>query len=555
MDSTRKSWWARIGLKLRLQILIQGILIFLLLATQFWIANMLEKQVLDGAKARAQIIAEGMINGLNTLMITKAGKSEVISDKKSRALFIQKMGTSEGVKEARVVRSAAIDDEYDEGLPEERIVDDIDREVLKTGQVIFLLSDGQAQIRTVIPYIATAKNPHGINCLECHGVDEGTVLGASSITIDIRKDLERIQWINNLLWIGQVALQIVLFLTIGIIVRRILKQIGGEPEDVILIAEEVASGNLVANSQISAPQGSLLSAVARTQRKLAQSVGAIYGATDKLGDGVKSLRAIATNLRSAQEQQAESASTMASTFNEITTSVQGIKEIAVKADSVSAGLSGATESSAKKINEAISGIGGLSTDATGATLAVNDLNTHAEAIRSIVGTIKEIAAQTNLLALNAAIEAARAGEQGRGFAVVADEVRKLAERTTLSTQEVAETVAKIEAGTQTAIAAMDKIAEHATARAADAEIAQRSIQEIVNGIDETCMAVREISSTISQQAVEMEQAAQSINSMSAESDRNLHTANQLASIAESIHQAESGLVQEMSYFKLRNVDF
>ena len=88
------SWWDGIGLQLKLQILIQGFLILILLAAQHWLSIQFESEVLDGAKARANTVADGTINGLNTLMVTKAGDNDVINDTVSRALFIQKMGTS-----------------------------------------------------------------------------------------------------------------------------------------------------------------------------------------------------------------------------------------------------------------------------------------------------------------------------------------------------------------------------------------------------------------------------------------------------------------------------
>ena len=97
-------WWEKIGLQLKLQILIQGFLIIILVAAQQWITAQFESQVLTAAKERANVVADGTINGLNTLMVTKSGKDEVISNKESRALFIQKMGADEKIKEMRIVR-------------------------------------------------------------------------------------------------------------------------------------------------------------------------------------------------------------------------------------------------------------------------------------------------------------------------------------------------------------------------------------------------------------------------------------------------------------------
>lgn len=152
------SWWARVGLQLKLQILIQGFLIIILLCAQQWLSMQFEALVLAGAEERATAVGDGAINGLNTLMLTKAGKDEVISDQKSRALFIDKMGKSENVREMRIVRGKGVDDEFDGGLPQEKAVDEMDRRVLASGKTehkMMLAENGDALLRTVMPFIAT----------------------------------------------------------------------------------------------------------------------------------------------------------------------------------------------------------------------------------------------------------------------------------------------------------------------------------------------------------------------------------------------------------------
>ncbi len=173
-------WWGRLGLQLKLQLLIQGGLIVILIIAQQWVSTQFEHQIISAAEERAKAIADGAINGLNTLMVTKIGKDDVISDQSSRALFIQKMGVSEKVKELRVIRSKAVEKEFDRGLPQEQPLDEIDRSVLASGKTesrISINGEGDASIRTVMPFIAMT-NFRTTNCLKCHGVNEGEVLGA-----------------------------------------------------------------------------------------------------------------------------------------------------------------------------------------------------------------------------------------------------------------------------------------------------------------------------------------------------------------------------------------
>src|SRR6185437_11671354 len=110
---------------------------------------------------------------------------------------------------------------------------------------------------------------------------------------------------------------------------------------------------------------------------------------------------------------------------------------------------------------------------------IEELGKNSDQIGRIIGVIDEIADQTNLLALNAAIEAARAGEQGRGFAVVADEVRKLAERTTTATKEIAQMIQTIQAETRSAVEAMDRETRHANDGVATTAQAGASLEEII----------------------------------------------------------------------------
>lgn len=121
-------------MQLKLQILIQGFLIVILASAQQWVTIRFERQILSAAEDRARTMGDGAINGLNTLMVVKEGDKEVISNQKSRALFIQKIGISDKVKELRIVRAKQLDDEFPRGLPQEQPVDDMDRRVIANGK-------------------------------------------------------------------------------------------------------------------------------------------------------------------------------------------------------------------------------------------------------------------------------------------------------------------------------------------------------------------------------------------------------------------------------------
>ncbi len=234
--------WNKIGLKLKLQLLIQGFLIVILVSAQHWVSRYIEAQLLNAARERTMAVGDGVINGLNTMMVAKM----TILDPEARALFVKKMGASDNIKEVRVVRSKSLIDQYGVGLPQEQAVDDMDRRVLSTGVMEFQTvqaANGDVSLRAALPLIAK-KNFRSTDCLSCHAVPENTVLGMTSITVDINNDIAKIQHFNRLMWIGQLAIQIVLFFVIGLIVRGLIRKLGGEPNYVIQILEQITQGNL-----------------------------------------------------------------------------------------------------------------------------------------------------------------------------------------------------------------------------------------------------------------------------------------------------------------------
>ena len=133
---------------------------------------------------------------------------------------------------------------------------------------------------------------------------------------------------------------------------------------------------------------------------------------------------------------------------------------------------------------------------------VNELGKLGERIGQIVETIDDIAEQTNLLALNAAIEAARAGEHGRGFAVVADEVRKLAERSSRETKQIADLIREVQGATQQAVRAMETGATKVEQGSAKADVAGQALGDILAAVDSTVQQVTEIAASAQQMAAE-----------------------------------------------------
>ncbi|MFO1291588.1 MAG: methyl-accepting chemotaxis protein [Rubrivivax sp.] len=274
--------WRDLGLMSKLLILILGPLVAVGVALQQWFAGDIEQRILRGAQARAAVVAAGMVNGLNTLMVTKVGDADVISDKRARAKFIERMGAVDGVRQVRIMRAKAIDDEFDAGLPQEQPVDAMDRRVLAGGKVEHALEqgqDGQASLRTVVPFIAT-KDARGINCLKCHGVDEGAVLGAASVVVDVTADLALLRATRITLWLGLLALLGVGAAGVYWLARSITRPLGRAAA----LAHAVAAGDLGRSLDLRGGDeiGQLAAAIDHMTRKLRALVGQVRSGVESV---------------------------------------------------------------------------------------------------------------------------------------------------------------------------------------------------------------------------------------------------------------------------------
>jgi methyl-accepting chemotaxis protein len=280
----------------------------------------------------------------------------------------------------------------------------------------------------------------------------------------------------------------------------------------------------------------LIAAIVRNARSLAHSAG--------------ELSASAAGSARATEAQAEAASSMAASVEQLSVSIDQVEEHAREARAVTEASSTQSGEGGRIIHDAAEEMKRIAEAVNSTAGTIKELEGYSDQISSIVQVIKDIADQTNLLALNAAIEAARAGEQGRGFAVVADEVRKLAERTGNSTQEIGAMIGKIQQGTQRAVQEMQAGVERVNEGVSLAHLAGDSVTGIRDSAGRATHAVDDISLALKEQTVAARDIAQKVEHIAQGSEENSAAVARTAAAAQRLEHLAGELNELAGRFRI-----
>ncbi|CAE6915797.1 methyl-accepting chemotaxis protein [Vibrio sp. B1FLJ16] len=296
-----------------------------------------------------------------------------------------------------------------------------------------------------------------------------------------------------------------------IAIRKMLSILGGEPNDVRNAVQAVAQGNIQTSFDTVAVKGSIYEAVQVMSQSLATMVTNLDKSMHALRSELTAVESRSKNiaeLTSSQQQSTAMIATamteMASSANQVASSANDTAQSTDEADKQS-------QQTQSLIRSTVDNIQGLATQLNTASQAVADLDQDVNNIVKVLDVIGDIAEQTNLLALNAAIEAARAGEQGRGFAVVADEVRNLAGRTQDSTKEIQNMISNLQAGSHNAIQTMEICAETSESTVTESMSASDALQQIVTSLESITAMSQQIATAAAEQTLVSDDISQRIN--------------------------------------------
>lgn len=368
----------------------------------------------------------------------------------------------------------------------------------------------------------------------------------STLTAELRSNVDEFRIVLLVL----LALSVVFGVIVAIvIIRSLLRLLGGEPHIASQIISKIANGNL---SEPVAYKGedSMLSSIATMQGKLKEIVEFITRSSNQINEVALKVSQTSNQAQDAARIQMQSSTQVADKIGQMNKSVIEVSNIAQQTEENSTKSVEISTKGVEIINITAQEIGKITEMISSSAENIRGLQQQSVEIGGSASLIAEIADQTNLLALNAAIEAARAGEHGRGFAVVADEVRKLAERTAQTTAEIANMIKLIQDGIGTSVDAIEAIVPQIDKGQKLIIDSVQTLEEIQNQAKDSLQKAKVVASSSSEQEDTMQSIAndmQGISTLSQETSLSLENANKTISELKNISDS---LKNYMAYFKI-----
>lgn len=332
------------------------------------------------------------------------------------------------------------------------------------------------------------------------------------------------------------------------IINGLLKSI----RSAVTIAETISSGDLtheVVNNS-NDEMGMLLNALSTMRNNLYNMVTQMNDSSTQLAAASEELAAVSDEANQNIQTQQSEVEQAATAINEMTATIQEVAKNAAETSETAYSTNTSTVEGQNVVKQTVTSISKLASDVENASEVIHQLESHSENIGGVLDVIKNIAEQTNLLALNAAIEAARAGEQGRGFAVVADEVRTLASRTQESTQEIESMIDKLQSGSREAVQVMESSRKQATQSVEQANIAGTALQSITEAVSHISDMNTQIATAAEEQYSVAEEINRNITSVNDLGHRITSGANETTGASEELARLAAGLQSLISQFKV-----
>jgi len=317
-------------------------------------------------------------------------------------------------------------------------------------------------------------------------------------------------------------------------------------------AERVASGDLTQNLQVNRRDelGQLQASMQRMTQGLRELIGGIGDGVTQIASAAEELSAVTEQTSAGVNNQKVETDQVATAMNQMTATVHEVARNAEQASEAALMADQQAREGDRVVGEAVAQIERLAGEVINSSEAMNQLKAESDKIGSVLDVIKSVAQQTNLLALNAAIEAARAGEAGRGFAVVADEVRSLAQRTQQSTEEIEELIAGLQSGTQRVASVMDNSRQLTDSSVELTRRAGSSLETITRTVSSIQAMNQQIATAAEEQTAVAEEINRSVMNVRDISDQTSAASEETASSSVELARLGTHLQGLVGRFKL-----